>query len=157
MTDMIGLAASAAGGGIFGLVGTALGRAGAYLERRQQYAQERARWEHELRVAERRHAAEAEARAADLAKVETSGRWSGLSESISADASIAPSYRWVDAIRGLTRPLLTLMLWAIAFAIFVTAPDAGRAAITETATFAATAATLWWFGDRGPAARSSGR
>jgi hypothetical protein len=35
-------------------------------------------------------------------------------------------------------------------AAFLGADEAGQAGIVDTATFAATAATLWWFGDRGP-------
>ena len=45
MTDLIGLTASAAGGGVFGLIGTALGRVASYFERRQEQAHARARWE----------------------------------------------------------------------------------------------------------------
>ena len=149
MADMIGLAASAAGGGIFGLVGTALGRVAHYFERRQAQAHERARWGHETALIELQMQARAEETKAELALADARGSWAGLEASIRAEAAIAPSYRWVDAVRGLTRPALTLMLWLIAAGIYVAADAAGRAAITETATFAATAATLWWFGDRG--------
>jgi hypothetical protein len=69
---------------------------------------------------------------------------------MAAEASIGTSYPWVNAVRGLTRPFLTLLLWLIAGMIWFGADAEGRGAITETATFAATAATLWWFGDRGP-------
>ena len=67
-----------------------------------------------------------------------------------AEAAIAASYPAVDAVRALTRPVLTLLLWLIAGGIWLGAGAGERAAITETATFAATAATLWWFGDRAP-------
>lgn len=67
-----------------------------------------------------------------------------------AEAALGKSYAWVDAVRGLTRPALTVLLWLIAAVVFQGSDPEGRAAITETATFAATAATLWWFGDRGP-------
>lgn len=87
---------------------------------------------------------------AAIALAETAGGWRGLEASIAADAAIGASYDWVNAVRGLTRPLLTFLLWIIAGAIYLAADAAGRAAIVETATFAATAATLWWFGDRGP-------
>ena len=40
MADIAGLAASAAGGGLFGLVGTALGRLAGFFEKRQQLANE---------------------------------------------------------------------------------------------------------------------
>ncbi len=149
--ETLGLAASAAGGGMFGLLGTVTGRIAAYLETRQAQAQERARWAHELdRLDRTASMADAEARAAaDLADRE--GAWRGLDASLAAEAALASSYRWVDAVRGLTRPVLTLLLWLIAAVLFGTSDDmAQRAAIVETATFAATAATLWWFGDRAP-------
>ena len=69
---------------------------------------------------------------------------------MAAEAAIGESYPWVNAVRGITRPGLTLLLWVISAMIWLGADAAERAAITETATFAATAATLWWFGDRGP-------
>ncbi|MEM6899413.1 MAG: hypothetical protein AAF583_06555, partial [Pseudomonadota bacterium] len=87
---------------------------------------------------------------AEIALAETAGSWDGLRASMMAEAAIGQSYPWVNAVRGLTRPTLTFLLWAIAGVIYFGADAAGRDAITETATFAATAATLWWFGDRGP-------
>jgi len=86
----------------------------------------------------------------EIALAETAGRWRGLAESLRADAAIVSETGWVNAVRALTRPVLTLLLWAITAMIFLHADAAGRAAVLETATFAATAATLWWFGDRGP-------
>jgi len=46
------MAASAAGGGLFGLLGTALGRVAGFFERRQEQAHERARWQHETALHE---------------------------------------------------------------------------------------------------------
>ena len=150
MADLIGLTASAAGGGVFGLLGTALGRVAGYFERRQHHAQERARWVHESEIMKLQMQARAQETEAERAIAETEGSWQGLRASMQAEASIGSSYRWVNAVRGLTRPALTLLLWLIAIGIFIGADAAGRQSITETATFAATAATLWWFGDRGP-------
>lgn len=149
MSDMIGLAASAAGGGVFGLVGTVIGRVAGLVERRQDNSQERARWAHEaamleVRMRETAAATEGQTRLADAA-----GAWRGLAASMEAEAAIGDSYRWVNAVRGLTRPLLTLLLWLITGLVYLGAAPEARGMIVETATFAATAATLWWFGDRG--------
>lgn len=149
MAELIGLAASAAGGGAFGLAGTVIGRLAGYFERRQDHAQERARWRHETAIAELTMRAKAEAAAADERLAETAGAWAGLSASLQAEAAIGESYRWVNAVRALTRPLLTLLLWLIIGLVWLGADAADRASIVETTTFAATAATLWWFGDRG--------
>ncbi|MHA7901209.1 MAG: hypothetical protein ACX94B_15205 [Henriciella sp.] len=153
MADIIGVAASAAGGGLFGLFGTALGRVASYFEKRQTMAHEERRWQHETELLKLQQAARAEETEAELALAQTQGSWSGLDASLRAEAAIAASYRWVDAIRALTRPVLTLLLWGITTLIWFSADLADRASITETATFAATAATLWWFGDRSAGAR----
>ncbi len=150
MENLTGLAASATGGGLFGLIGTVLGRVAGFFERRQEQAQERARWAHESELLKMQMQAKAQETEAEIALAETTGSWDGLKASMQAEAAIGASYPWVNAMRGLTRPVLTLLLWLISVSIFVGADPEGQQAITETATFAATAATLWWFGDRGP-------
>lgn len=157
MADMIGLAASAAGGGLFGMLGTALGRVAGYFERRQEQVQERARWAHEVALFGLQMQARAQETESERLLADTAGSWKGLEASMAAEAALAGSYKWVDAVRGLTRPALTVLLWLIAGLVFFGSDAAGRAAITETATFAATAATLWWFGDRGPRRDAGGR
>ncbi|MEM8616550.1 MAG: hypothetical protein AAGF20_06405 [Pseudomonadota bacterium] len=153
MEEITGLTASAAGGGIFGLLGTALGRLAGFFEARQAQRHEQARWAHEVQLIELQQAADRAETEAELALTDLQGRWEGLEASYMAEAAVGESYRWVDAVRGLTRPVLTLLLWLIAAAIWLGAEPESRTAIVETATFAATAATLWWFGDRGQKAR----
>lgn len=150
MADIAGLAASAAGGGIFGLIGSVIGRAASRVERRQAQTQERARWEHESRMADLQIKAGQLASEQALQNTEAAGRWQGLNASLAAEAATGDSYRWVNAVRGLTRPFLTLLLWIITGWVFLGSGAAARGEIVQTATFAATAATLWWFADRGP-------
>jgi len=150
MADIAGLAASAAGGGLFGLVGTVIGRVAGVVEARQAQAHERARWAHEGELAKLQIQARAAEADAGLRLADASGAWAGLSASMAAEAAIGESYKWVNAVRALTRPVLTVLLWGITGAVFMGASAAGQEGIVETATFAATAATLWWFGDRGP-------
>jgi hypothetical protein len=73
-----------------------------------------------------------------------------LSASQQAEASVAPSCPWVDAVRALTRPALTLLLALGLYLTFVTAGPELKARVAESLAFAATAAILWWFGDRAP-------
>jgi hypothetical protein len=149
MGDLIGFAASAAGGGVFGLIGTVIGRIAGLFERRQENAQEQARWKHEAALIELQMKARASELAGQESLAQTAGAWRGLAASVAADAAIGDSYRWVNAARALTRPLLTLLLWLITLLVWSGAAAEQKAGIVETATFAATAATLWWFGDRG--------
>lgn len=146
MADIIGLAASAAGGGVFGVLGSLIGRVAGLFEARQANTQERARWQHELEVESLRSSG-----ALQLAQQE--GRMEGLAASIAAEAAIGPTYHWVSAVRALTRPVLTLLLWLITATVFLGADMLAKSQIIETTTFAATAATLWWFGDRGQPAQ----
>lgn len=152
--DWFGMAASAAGGGVFGVVGTALGRVAGYFETRQQHVFEQARWGHEadmvkLRLEVDRAAAEA---ARDMTQLR--GSWDGLKASLEADKALGSGFPIVEAVRALTRPTLTLLLWLITAMVFFNVDPESRARIVETSVFAATAATLWWFGDRaGPANR----
>lgn len=154
MSELLGLAASAAGGGLFGLIGTGLGRIAGFFERAQANRHDIARWAHEKDLLDLHMRARREETEAELALTDARGSWEGLAASYEAEGGIGESYPWVEAVRALTRPVLTVLLWVIATAIYLQADAAGRQGIIETATFAATAATLWWFGDRAPAQRS---
>lgn len=154
--DWFGLAASAAGGGVFGVLGTALGRIAGYFEQRQEQAFEEKRWAHDLALKQLVQETQSKADAAKRDMVQLQGQWDGLRASHAADAAIPDSYPIVHAIRALTRPALTLLLWVITALIFFNVREDQQQKIVETSVFAATAATLWWFGDRtGPASRKT--
>ena len=153
MSDLLTLTTTATGGGIFGLVGTALGRVAGFLEQRQSMKHEQAKWAHETELLQFQAAAARQADEADQALADVSGSWAGLRASMKAEAGIRPSYHWVDAVRGLTRPTLTLLLWMIAASIWIGSDATVRSSVVDAVTFAATAATLWWFGDRAPKRR----
>lgn len=137
----------AVAGGIFGIAGTALGRVAGFFERKQAYAQEQARWSHEYQLHQLQMQARAQETEMELALAAQAGSWTGLEASIKADAAIGTASQWVINILRLVRPALTLILWFITSLIFWFTQDG---AIVEAAVFAATAATLWWFGDRAP-------
>lgn len=147
MASLATLGLDAAAGGVFGLIGTALGRVAGFFERRQQHAHEAARWGHELKLHELNMRARAQEAEIELAITEQAGSWHGLAASMEADMKLGTGSQWVIDTLRLVRPTLTLLLWLIAGSIFALTQDAG---ITEAAVFAATAATLWWFGDRAP-------
>ena len=127
-----------------------IGRTAGLVEARQAPVHEQARWVHESEMQKLRIEADAAGREAELHAAETSGAWVGLSASMAAEAVIGESDNWVNAVRALTRPALTVLLWGITGTVFLGADKAGQVGIVDTATFAATAATLWWVGDRGP-------
>jgi len=147
MADIIGLGLDAVAGGIFGIFGTAIGRVAGFFERKQTFEQEQARWGHEIKLHELNMQAQAVETEMELALAAQAGSWAGLNASIIAEASIGPASRWVINILRLVRPILTLLLWFITAWIFLKTQNS---AIAEAAVFAATASTLWWFGDRAP-------
>lgn len=147
MADIVGLGMDAAAGGLFGIVGTALGRVAGFFERGQTFKQEQARWSHEYKLHELQMQARTQETEMELALAAQSGSWKGLEASINAEAAIGDASRWVINILRLVRPTLTLLLWFITGGIFIMTQNG---AIVEAAVFAATASTLWWFGDRAP-------
>ena len=143
------LITSAVGGGLFGILGTVANRVGGYFEKKQEFVQETRRWDHEKGLLELQMKAKTEETEQEIQLADTHGGWEGLKASLEAESSIGDSYKWVNAVRALTRPALTLILWFLVGLVYITTQDQGLwEQITETITFAATAATLWWFGDR---------
>ena len=147
MADMMTLGLDAAAGGVFGLVGTALGRVAGFFERRDENAQERARWGHEYQLHELNMKSRAQESEIEIELAAQAGSWAGLEASIKAEAASGVASKWVVNLLRLVRPSLTFLLWLITAGIFL---QTQNQAIAEAAVFAATAATLWWFGDRAP-------
>lgn len=145
-------------GAVMGALGSAANRGVGLLElreRRKDRAQEIA---HERAMAELAQSSKSQEalQAQKLAQVQ--GSFAGLNASIEADHA-EPSYRWVAAVRSLTRPLLTLLLWSLFAVMSVivfwsgSANDGSTRLIAsslETISFSAATALAWWFGDRAP-------
>jgi len=165
---------TAAGGGLaggalgaaFGALGSILNRGMGLLETREkrrdrqiELAHEKERWGHDLELAAQALAGQAaEARQA-LARSDSEGSWTGLAESLRAEAALAASWPWVTAVRALTRPALTLLLWLLFAVLFVSAMTGALeaeaaagvvATAVNTIAFSASTALAWWFGDRAP-------
>lgn len=147
MADLASLGLDAVAGGIFGLIGTALGRVACIFERRDKNAHEKARWAHELKLHDLNIKSRALESEIELELTRQAGSWAGLSASIKAEASSGAASQWVINTLRLVRPSVTFLLWIITAGIFL---QTQNEAIAEAAVFAATAATLWWFGDRAP-------
>lgn len=147
MDTIVGLGLDAAAGGVFGIIGTVIGRVAGFFERRQSFKQAQARWGHELELHKLQMQARSQEAEIELAIAAQEGSWRGLQASIDAEAKIGKASLWVINLLRLVRPVLTLMLWFITGWIFSVTQNGS---IVEAAVFAATAATLWWFGDRAP-------
>jgi hypothetical protein len=152
--DFAGLFDNAATGGLLGGI---FSMVGGWLTHKQQI--ELARMQLEARAVEQTHevallglqmeAARAETEAQiDLS--DTQGSWEGLKASYTAEAATgAGTYRWVEAVRQLTRPALTLAaLGGTGFVGFTLNDPALQAQAVDTLTFLSSTSAAWWFGDR---------
>ena len=157
-----GILGDVATGGIFGLVGSILGVGAKWLQERQRQNWEREKWGHEM----------------DLQKLEiergiseTENEVRIVTEQGAADQRVA-SYNmrvfspskasvWVNNIRALFRPALTmallaltgLLFWKVSWLVNVNYLQPNEAVglinyIVHSVVFAATTAIVWWFGDR---------
>lgn len=161
--DLGAVGLSSIGGAVTGILGSIIGRGFQIWELKEKrkdrmvdYEQERAKWGHEKELATMQHTMHLEEIEAESAAASELKSWDGLTSSIDASAKIGESYRWVNAVQALTRPVLTVGL--IACATAVAAMAGGDTLNRSAASFAylATAAVLWWFGDRAPRARAGG-
>lgn len=146
-------------GGLFGILGQIGNRAVGIWESREkrkdmviQNAQEEKRWGHETNLLTLQMQAKREETEQEQALAETAGAWNAFTGSQAAEASIGKSYPWVEAVRALARPFLTLEAQILLAIVYFTLRGEARsellAGIVETVTFCASASLLWWFGER---------
>lgn len=153
-------------GAAFGALGSIVNRGFGLMEMRErrrdrqlELGHEKERWAHETALGQQARSARAEEARQALALSQSDGSWAGLKASLEAEAAIAPSWPWVAAVRTLTRPALTVLLWLLYGLVFVAAaagalqPQAAGSVIAgavDTISFSAATALTWWFGDRAP-------
>jgi hypothetical protein len=138
-------------GGLFGLLGNVASKVLGIFETREAFAQKKEEWGHEERLLDMQMKAKAAETEQELAVTAASGSWTGLGESLKAEAAIGTTYPWVNAVRALVRPALTLGLGGFLCAAFFATSGAVRSEISDSLVFAAVTAVVWWFGDRAPA------
>ncbi|MBV9046270.1 MAG: hypothetical protein JO294_14195 [Alphaproteobacteria bacterium] len=149
---LLGTGTSAMTGGLFGLVGNIATKVVGYFEQKQAFTQKQAEWLHEVDLLKLQMQVKAQETESEIKVAESQGSWSGLAGSLTAEGAIGASYPWVNAVRALTRPTLTVGLSTfLAAAFFAMNPgDIDRAYVADSLVFAAVTAIVWWFGDRAP-------
>ncbi len=165
--DMMTIA-DAASGGVLGLIGSVVGVGARHIQAKAEHKRRLTEQAHELALLDRQRAAAAEETEQEIALAAAAGSWDGLRASIAHDAAAgaAPGLPgWVQAVRALMRPMLTLLLLAAVIVIWrdlaaVLPPT--EAAITgqhlaRSVVAAPTTAVVWWFGDRSLAASAEKR
>ncbi len=160
--------ADAASGGLLGLVGSVVGVGARHIQTRAEHKRRLAEQVHELALLDRQRAAAAAETEQEIALAAAAGSWDGLRASIAHDAAAgaAPALpAWVQSVRALMRPALTLLLLAAVIVIWrdlaaVLPPTEAAAAgqhLARAVVAAATTAVVWWFGDRSLAASAEKR
>ncbi len=148
--DIGSLVDSGLTGGIFGLIGNVAGKVLGIFETREAFSQKKEEWGHEERLLDMQTKAKATETEQELAVTASSGSWSGLGDSLKAETAIGSTYPWVNAVRALVRPALTMGLGGFLCAAFFTTSGAARTTIADSLVFAAVTSIVWWFGDRAP-------
>lgn len=145
-------------GGATGLLGTLLSGAMGFFERRQ-----RNRHEIELRRVDLEITRSEAATVEKVAAIEAESTETQAELAAFAESHRAAAVRWstgesgwltfVDVVRGLMRPVLTVASLAAAIAIYWSLPFAPTGEevaerVVDTVLYIATTTALWWFGTR---------
>ncbi len=162
LANLGGILGDVATGGIFGLIGSIIGVGAKWLQERQRMAWEREKWGHEVALQELE---------IERGESETENEVKIVAQQAAADQRVAsygmrmysPSKTsgWVNNIRALFRPALTLSLLIMTGLVFWKLSwlrvegyinEGSTASLTEyivhSIVFTATTAVIWWFGDR---------
>lgn len=168
LTSILGVGASAATGGVLGLLGSVVGKIGQAFQLRQERKDKKLDYEHELKLLEMQHAQASREDMHEMDMLETEGSFAGLESSLSAAGNIKAASDWVRDVRALTRPFLTFSLVALVAWMFIVLINAiqtgtsnalvgllGQDAVIDilsyiiySVVFSASTAVVWWFGDR---------
>ncbi len=159
-TDLLGIGATAASGGIFGLLGSLIGGAFKFFQAKQAH-KEKLEWA-DKEMAMARLDMERDTLAADneARLIAAQGSWLGLRASYAQD--YGATYKWANAVKTLYRPLLTsgllFLVWKIwddiqtgqALIEYFTEAELKDVIkyIVMSVVFTASTAAVWWFGDR---------
>jgi hypothetical protein len=157
--DLIGNAAT---GGLLGVFGSVIGGVTKYFQKKQEIEEAGRERSHELTLIEmemKRGASETE----NELKIIEAGVAGNIREaSYTLPVAVSGASVWVNNIRSLFRPFLTLALWGLLTGVVVMVLYGDRLSdlfvegelsdlikyVVQSIVFAASTATMWWFGDR---------
>lgn len=165
--DLIGVGANVASGGVVGIIGSLAGGVVKLFQARAERKAREQEMAHELRLLDMQQKARREETEQELLLAQATSDGAARAASYDLGMERASTYRWIDGLRSLFRPFLTLALWGLSGWIFVLTiqvldNDGGRLASlfsfaeaadliryqVQNIVFCASMATAWWFGDR---------
>lgn len=164
LVSLLGVGASVASGGLFGVLGSAVGMFFKWRQKKLDLEERALDRAHELKLIELQMKGRAEETEQELAIAQQTGSWEGLATSVRADSMLGPStHIWVNDVKSLFRPFLTTGLWVCTAWIFSMILDESTILLLKdqspwlqdlikymiySVVFATSGATMWWFGDR---------
>lgn len=142
-----GILSLLAGGGT-GLLGTVFSKVFGFLETKQRHKNELELRNLDIKMmevealnAERQHALELEQKAFEASYSDATKRWTRNGDS--------GALVFVDVVRGLTRPVITVLFMALAAAIYFHTEDGDvQGRIINTSLYLWAVTVTWWFGTR---------
>ena len=148
-------------GPLFGLVGGVVQKWQDLEAKKVEYAHELKKFDFELTMRDKERIAAQEKSEQDmafnqqdtegkLATTITAGTWAGLQASIDADArQTGTSYKWVEAVRSLMRPGLTIVgMGALTVGCFILADGDLQTGAWASMWTNSSMMLAWWFGTR---------
>ena len=150
---MFGILGSFLAGAGGALINKILGMADDHLKHRRELEAAVLDRAHELKVVELDMSARMAQYSHEIDVVDRESASKARTGSYSHATSIRASYPWVDAVRALVRPTLTLMLVLYLIVIYLTAEAATVSALSVAIIELTFLAVGWWFGGRAAKAK----
>lgn len=158
--SILGSVVSAGSGGILGIAGSLVSGFFKGKQKKAENAFKQLEWDQEARMMELNMKADQVETENELELARSQGSYTGLEQSLRAEAAIGPTHMIVSDLKALFRPFLTLSLWGMAAYVFIKVVQNPSGILTEAEVlelirymvysvfFCASTATTWWFGDR---------
>ena len=147
---MFDVIASVLTGGATGIIGSAIGTVGRFLEKRQELKQMKLEFDQELQLQQLQITARKDELESEQAIVQTQAESDIKTASYSHDASYGVSTPIISSMLRFVRPALTFGLLGFSGYIFLSVQEDANIVreLSNQIMFLTTTAVAWWFGDR---------
>lgn len=143
-----------AGGGFTGMVSAGVGAYAKHKQLKLELEHKRKEWAYDYRMQELQNQSDRAMAEQDLLIAAEKGASSAFNAAIEAESKITNSktHMWVNDVRALFRPTLTMVLWIMVFIVIfsgvVESKSEAVRTIVSALVQASAAATGFWFGSR---------
>lgn len=139
-----------AANGLLGVFGSVSGRVIGLFEGRQRRKEREVEYAHELLLLDKQRELKTSEQEHEVALAAEASSFQIKKASYQQDISIGETYKWVNAVRALVRPIVTYGSIALgAWVFYITREDPGSSqAMIETIRTLMLTTVFWWFGDR---------